>query len=55
MEGVFAGGDVSTGPAYVVDAIAAGQKAARSISRYLKGEPMTAVNDSKKPEKLTDD
>ena len=55
VEGVFAGGDVSTGPAYVVDAIAAGQKAAKSISRYLKGEPMTAVNDSKKPEKLTDD
>jgi len=39
----------------VVDAIAAGQKAAKSISRYLKGEPVTAVNDPKKPEKLTDD
>ena len=38
VEGVFAGGDVATGPAYVVDAIAAGKKAARSISRYLKGE-----------------
>ncbi len=38
IEGVFAGGDVCTGPAYVVDAIAAGQRAALSISRYLKGE-----------------
>ena len=55
VEGVFAGGDVSTGPAYVVDAIAAGQKAAKSISRFLKGEPVAAVNDSKKPEKLTED
>ena len=55
VEGVFAGGDVSTGPAYVVDAIAAGQKAAKSISRYLKGEQVTVVDDSKKPEKMTED
>lgn len=54
IEGVFAGGDVSTGPAYVVDAIAAGQKAARSINRFLKGEPATIANDRKKPEKLTE-
>ncbi len=53
IEGVFAGGDVSTGPAYVVDAIAAGQRAALSISRYLKGEPVIAANERKKPEKLT--
>jgi NADPH-dependent glutamate synthase beta subunit-like oxidoreductase len=31
IEGVFAGGDVVTGPAFVIDAIAAGKKAARSI------------------------
>ena len=54
IEGVFAGGDVSTGPAYVVDAIAAGQRAARSISRYLKGEEITAINARKAPNKLTD-
>jgi heterodisulfide reductase subunit A len=54
IEGVFAGGDVYTGPAYVVDAIAAGQRAAKSIGRYLKGEPVVAVNERKKPEKLTD-
>ncbi len=41
LEGVFAGGDVVTGPAYVVDAIAAGKKAARSISAYLKGEALS--------------
>jgi NADH-quinone oxidoreductase subunit F len=35
--GVFAGGDVVTGPDTVVDAIAAGRKAASSISCYLRG------------------
>ncbi len=54
IEGVFAGGDVFTGPAYVVDAIAAGQKAAFSINRYLKGEEVTAAWEEKKPEQLTE-
>jgi NADPH-dependent glutamate synthase beta subunit-like oxidoreductase len=35
MEGVFAGGDVVTGPGWAIDAIAAGKKGARSIHRYL--------------------
>jgi len=35
--GVFAGGDAVTGPASVIEAIAAGKKAALSIDRYLKG------------------
>jgi NADH-quinone oxidoreductase subunit F len=39
--GVFAGGDVVTGPNTVVDAIAAGKKAAVMIDRYLHGEPLT--------------
>ena len=34
-KGVFAGGDLVTGPNTVVDAIAAGKKAADMISRYL--------------------
>lgn len=54
VEGVFTGGDVYTGPAYVVDAIAAGQRAAKSISRYLRGEPVVTTNERKKPEKLSD-
>ncbi|MFC1957140.1 FAD-dependent oxidoreductase, partial [Chloroflexota bacterium] len=37
-EGIFAGGDVVTGPATVIEAIAAGKKAARSIDSYLKEE-----------------
>ncbi len=36
-EGVFAGGDVVSGPASVVEAIAHGRRAARAIDRYLGG------------------
>ncbi len=35
IKGVFAGGDVVTGPGWVIDAIAAGKKGADSIDRYL--------------------
>jgi NADPH-dependent glutamate synthase beta subunit-like oxidoreductase len=35
MEGVFAGGDMVSGPGWAIDAIAAGKKAAESIDRYL--------------------
>ncbi len=54
IEGIFAGGDVVTGPAYVIDAIAAGKKAAASMNRYLKGEPVVAQGPPKAPEKLSD-
>jgi NADPH-dependent glutamate synthase beta subunit-like oxidoreductase/2,4-dienoyl-CoA reductase-like NADH-dependent reductase (Old Yellow Enzyme family) len=37
LEGVFAGGDVVSGPATVVEALAAGRRAALSIDRYLHG------------------
>jgi NADH-quinone oxidoreductase subunit F len=36
--GVFAGGDFVTGPAMVIDAIAAGRRAATAIDKYLKGD-----------------
>ena len=36
-EGVFAGGDAVTGPASVIEAIAAGRKAASCIDQYLGG------------------
>jgi len=36
-EGVFAGGDAVTGPAIVIEAIAAGRQAAVSIDKYLGG------------------
>ena len=38
MAGVFAGGDVANGPGAVIDAIAAGRRAAISIDRYLGGD-----------------
>jgi NADPH-dependent glutamate synthase beta subunit-like oxidoreductase len=38
--GVFAGGDVITGPNTVVEAIAAGKKAARMMERHLRGEEL---------------
>ena len=60
IEGVFAGGDVVTGPAFVIDAIAAGKRAARSIDRYLKGEPFdpelsSGEEEEKEPEKLSEE
>jgi len=38
LPGVFAGGDVVSGPATVIEAIAAGKRAALYIDRYLRGE-----------------
>jgi len=46
VEGVFAGGDCVHGPATVIEAIAAGRRAAASINRYLSGQLL------KSPEKL---
>jgi NADPH-dependent glutamate synthase beta subunit-like oxidoreductase len=37
--GIFAGGDVVTGPSSVIEAIAAGKKVAVSIDCYLAGKP----------------
>ena len=40
LRGVFAGGDLVTGPNTVIDAIAAGKKAAESIDLYLQKKPL---------------
>jgi NADH-quinone oxidoreductase subunit F len=40
LPGVFAGGDVVTGPSTVVEAMASGYRAAISIDRYLKGQDL---------------
>jgi NADH-quinone oxidoreductase subunit F len=42
MEGVFAGGDVVSGPASVIEAIAAGKQAAITIDTYLGGKGIIA-------------
>jgi glutamate synthase (NADPH/NADH) small chain len=39
-EGVFAGGDIVTGAATVILAMGAGKTGARSIDRYLMGQPL---------------
>ncbi|MFH1243460.1 MAG: FAD-dependent oxidoreductase [Pseudomonadota bacterium] len=49
---LFAGGDFVTGQATVVEAIAAGRKAAFSIDRYLKGKATEAENNEKETAKL---
>ena len=41
--GVFAGGDASTGPASVIEAIASGRQAAISIDKYLGGSGLIDV------------
>ncbi len=41
--GVFAGGDAANGPATVIQAIAAGRRAAASIDRYLGGDGVIEV------------
>jgi len=38
VAGVFAGGDFVTGPGMVVEAIAAGRRAAMAIDKYLRGD-----------------
>jgi len=38
IPGIFAGGDIVSGPRTVVEAVALGKEAAISIDRYLKGE-----------------
>jgi NADH-quinone oxidoreductase subunit F len=38
IPGVFAGGDFTTGPSIIINAIASGRRAALAIDKYLKGE-----------------
>ncbi len=42
IRGVFAGGDISTGPASVIEAVGAGKRAAISIDRFLNDEDLRA-------------
>ena len=53
VEGIFAGGDVVTGPSIAIEAIATGKKAALSIDEYLRGEPLSSKEDKRQPEELS--
>ncbi len=44
-EGVFAGGDIVTGAATVILAMGAGKTGARSIDRYLQGQPLLTAEE----------
>ena len=42
VSGIFAGGDVITGPATVIEAVDAGKRAAQYMAKYLQGEELPA-------------
>jgi heterodisulfide reductase subunit A len=54
IDGVFAGGDVVSGPSDVILAIAAGKRAARSMDAYLRGEELS-TEEGGKVEKLSEE
>jgi len=43
LAGVFAGGDAVSGPKSVIEAVAAGKRAAESIERYLNGKDLSTA------------
>ncbi len=47
--GIFAGGDVITGPATVIEAVAAGKKAAKYMAAYVQGKKLPAERQKKPP------
>ena len=49
VDSVFAGGDMVSGPASVVEAVAQGHEAAESIDRFLRGEDLAAGRDKPAP------
>src|SRR4030066_2229671 len=51
VKGIFAGGDVVSGPQTYIDAMGAGRKAAISIDRYLRGEDLRIDREEEAPQK----
>ena len=54
VRGIFAGGDVVSGPASVIEAIAAGQKAAVVMDNYLRRDELTKGQKIPRPRMLVD-
>ncbi len=52
--GIFAGGDVVTGPRMAIDAVAQGQRAAESIIRYFEGKDLKAGRYAREDELVED-
>jgi heterodisulfide reductase subunit A len=55
IENVFAGGDMVTGPATVIEAIAQGRKAALGIDRYINSVESDKVENFSEPEEQSPD
>jgi glutamate synthase (NADPH/NADH) small chain len=53
-QGVFAGGDIVTGAATVILAMGAGKTGARSIDRYLQGQPLLSAEEEEVIKGLVD-
>jgi glutamate synthase (NADPH/NADH) small chain len=49
VDGVFAGGDIVTGAATVIEAMGAGKKAAAAMDRYLRGKGAAKQTPSVQP------
>ena len=52
IPGIFAGGDAVTGPASIIEAVAAGQRAAASIDHFFRGEKLTWRFKSVRPKQM---
>ena len=50
MPGVFAGGDVGKGPGTIIDAIAAGRRAAVAMDKFLGGDGLISETLAEKPD-----
>ncbi len=50
VKGIFAGGDVVSGPQTYIDAMGAGRKAAISIDRFLRGEDLRIDREEEGPQ-----
>jgi NADH-quinone oxidoreductase subunit F len=55
IPGIFAGGDAVTGPASIIEAVAAGQRAAASIDKYFKGEKLGWRFKSVRPKQMVEE
>ena len=49
VDGVFAGGDVVTGPNTVIEAMSSGKVAAEMIDKYIRGKPLVRKYDVTRP------
>jgi NADH-quinone oxidoreductase subunit F len=54
IPGIFAAGDAVTGPATIIEAIAAGQRSAAAIDKYFNGEKLEWQFKSVRPKRLVE-